>query len=169
MGRQVSSIAELQQVMMEETKKAMDKSSNDLIDEIKQSIDEVVYSYDPIRYERSDDLKESLELNENASSCTSDSASITIQHNLNKTHWFSVKNGNNVQYIPEIVTEGKYGIFKGEGIFAHGSEYHDIDPRFGTSWSKPRDYMKHAKEKLDGGGYLNRCLSPYLPSYVTVK
>lgn len=168
MSRQVSSIAELQQVMMEETKKVMDKSSNELINEIKQSVDEVVYNYSPVKYDRTHQLRESLEVDNSQSVSDGSQASIVIHHNTSNGGWFSVADGQYRMDIPEIVTHGAYGTFYGEGIEAHGVKYHTIDPN-GTEWGKERDYMKHAEEKLDGGGYLNRCLSPYLPSYVTVK
>ena len=169
MSIQVSSIAELQQVMMEETKKAMDKSSNELINEIKQSVDEVVYSYSPVRYDRTHQLRETLEVDNSQSVSDGTQASIVINHNTGKAGWFSVKDGQGRTDIPEIVTYGGYGYFYGEGLDVYGSSFHNINPSVGRSWSKSRDYMKHAEEKLDGGGYLNRCLSPYLPSYVTIK
>jgi hypothetical protein len=169
MAIQVSSIAELQRIMMEQVHEAMKDSENDLIDEIKQSIDEVVYSYNPVRYDRSEDLKNTLELDDAQSKLGIGTASITINHNKKKANWFSVKDGSKYNYVPETVVNGKYGAFKGEGIFAHGSEYHDIDPKYGTSWSKPRDYMKHTQKKLENGGYLTRCLSPHLPPHITIK
>lgn len=167
MAIQVSSIAELQQVMMQQTQEFMDKSADNLIDEIKQSIDETVYSYPKTTYNRSKDLQNTLEVDPSVSGGAIQ-ASIRVQHNTSNASWFSVKDGQGRFDIPEIVTYGAYGTFVGKGIEAHGRSYHEINPS-GTEWGSPRDYMQHAEDKLDGGGYLNRCLSPHLPSYVTIK
>ena len=168
MGIRISSFAELQQVIMQQTQEFMDKSVDNLIDEIKQSIDETVYSYQPVvRYNRSKDLQNTLEADPSVSG-NGTQASIRVQHNTNNASWFSVKDGQGRFDIPEIVTYGAYGTFRGEGVEAHGGSYHDIDPS-GTAWGKERDYMQHAEDKLDGGGYLTRCLSPHLPSYVIIK
>ena len=167
MAIQVSSIAELQQIMMQQTQEFMNKSADNLIDEIKQSIDETVYDYNPVRYDRTKGLQNSLEADPSVSGGGSQ-ASIRIQHNTSGGNWFSVADGQGRFDIPEIVTYGAYGTFRGTGIDAHGGDYHDINPS-GTAWGKARDYMQHAEDKLDGGGYLNRCLSPHLPSYVTIK
>lgn len=167
MAIQVSSIAELQRVMMQQVQEAMDKSADSLIDEIKQSINETVYSYQPDTYKRSKDLQKTLEIDPSVSG-NSTQASIRVQHNTSKAGWFSVKDGQGRFDIPEIVTYGAYGTFVGKGIEAYGRTYHTINPS-GTEWGKPRDYMQHAEDKLDNGGYLNRCLRPHLPSYVTIK
>ena len=167
MSIQVSSIAELQAEIIRQTQEFMNKSSDSLIDEIKQSVDEVVYSYKPHKYGRTNDLRDSLEVDPSVSGGGTQ-ASIRVRHNTSNTNWFSVADGQYRMDIPEIVTHGAYGTFYGEGIEAHGVKYHTIDPN-GTEWGKERDYMQHAEEKLDGDGYLNRCLSPYLPSYVTIK
>lgn len=168
MAIQVSSIAELQRVMMKQVQEAMEKSADSLIDEIKQSIDETVYNYEPVRYIRTNQLKDSLELDESQSSLSSTQTSITVKHNTNNALWFSVANGNIRKDIPEIVTYGAYGTYKGRGVYYNGSSYHNIDPLQNRKWGKSRDYMAHAEEKLKNGGYLNRCLSPHLPSHITI-
>jgi hypothetical protein len=167
MAIQVSSIEELKRVMMQQTQEFMNKSADNLIDEIKESIDETVYSYQPDTYNRSKDLQNTLEADPSVSG-NDTQASIRVQHNTSKAGWFSVKDGQGRFDIPEIVTYGAYGTFVGEGIEAHGRKYHTINPK-GTEWGKPRDYMQHAEDKLDNGVYLKRCLSSYLPSYVTIK
>ena len=167
MGRQVSSIAELQAEIMRQTQEFMNKSADSLVDEVKQSVDEVVYSYQPNTYGRTKNLRDSLEVDPSVSGGGTQ-ASIRVQHNTSKANWFSVADGQGRFDIPEIVTYGAYGTFVGEGIEAHGRKYHTINPN-GTAWGKPRDYMQHAEDKLDDGGYLTRCLSPHLPSYVTIK
>lgn len=169
MAIQVSSIAELEKVMMEQIQEYMEKSSDNLIDEIKQSLDETVYNYKPDRYIRTYQLKDTLELDESQSTTSNTQASMVVNHNTNNAVWFSVANGEIRKDIPEIVTgQKKYGTFVGQGVYAYGSDDHTINP-LGQDWSKPRDYMKHAEEKLEGYGYLNRCLSPHLPSYITIK
>jgi hypothetical protein len=162
----VSSIAELQRVMMEQVKEAMDESVEDLKDEIKESIDEVVYDYQPERYERTKTLKDSLA--QIGSSLTTRSASITVGHDTSQMDYFSVQDGSRRIDIPEIVTYGAYGTFKGQGVYAYGSDYHDIDPSKGREWSKPRDYMAHAEQKLEGYGYLRKCLANYLPPHIII-
>lgn len=163
MTMQVSSIAELEQLMISETQKAMDASSNDLIEEIKQSIDEVVYSYSPVRYGRTHALRESLESHSGGGG---GDASLLVNHNTGNAGWFSVKDGSGISTIPEIVTYGGYGTFVGWGEYAHGNAWHNINPS--GAWAGARDYMQHAEDKLDGGGYLHRCLSPYLPPYARI-
>lgn len=171
MAIQVSSIAELERVMMEQTQKFMEKSSNKLINEIEQSIDETVYSYNPDRYKRTKQLQKTLRLDKQQSTSGLKKASIVVNHNTDNAVWFSVGSGKLRKDIPEIVTYGAYGTIKGRGIYAYGSDYHDINPSLEQSkeWAKPRDYMKHAEEKLEGYGYLNRCLQSHLPSYVIIK
>lgn len=168
MAIQVSSIAELQRVMMEQIQECMEKSSDNLIGEIKQSLDETVYNYEPDRYIRTNQLKDTLELDESQSITSTTQASMVVNHNTDNAVWFSVANGEIRKDIPEIVTYGAYGTFVGQGVYAYGSDEHTINPR-GQVWSKPRDYMKHAEEKLEGYGYLNRCLSPHLPPHITIK
>ena len=143
-------------------------SEDNLIEEIKQSLDETVYSYEPDRYIRTNQLKDTLELDESQSITSTTQASMVVNHNTDNAVWFSVANGEIRKDIPEIVTYGAYGTFAGRGVYVYGSDEHTINPR-GRVWGKPRDYMKHAEEKLEGYGYLNRCLSPHLPSHITVK
>ena len=165
MGIVVNSIAQLQAIMMQQVKQAMDESVEDLKNEIEESIDEVVYDYTPVRYERNMTLKNSLA--QTGSSLSTHSASITIGHDTGEMDYFSVKDGTKRRDIPEIVTYGAYGTFKGVGVDAYGSDLHDIDPSKG-GWSKPRDYMSHAEQKLEGYGYLIRCLEDYLPPHITI-
>lgn len=159
MAIQIKNMAELEAVMMAEVAKAFKSSENDLIDEIKQSIDETVYNYQPVRYERNEDLKNTLE-------AKTVSTSMVVSHNTDKASWFSVKDGSDRKDIPEIVTYGAYGTYNGYGIDAHGGDYHNINPSSQT-WAKPRDYMKHAEEKVEGNGY--QFLAGHLPSYATIK
>lgn len=168
MAIQVSSIAELQKVIMEQIQECMEKSSDNLIGEIKQSLDETVYNYEPDPYIRTYQLKDTLELDESQSTTSNIRASMVVNHNTDNAVWFSVANGKIRKDIPEIVTYGAYGTFVGKGIYAYGRDEHTINPS-GQDWSKPRDYMKHAEEKLEGYGYLNRCLSPHLPPHITIK
>lgn len=158
MGIIVSSIAELEAVMMAEVANAFKKSENDLIEEIKQSIDETVYNYKPDRYERSGDLKNTLE-------AKTVQTSMVVSHNTDKASWFSVKDGSSRKDIPEIVTYGAYGTFVGEGVDAHGGIYHKIIPSL-QEWAKPRDYMQHAEEIVEGNGY--QFLQGHLPSYAKI-
>lgn len=167
----VSSIEELQKVMMQQVHEAMEKSSDELINEIQKSMDEVVYSYKPSYYSRTYSLKKTLESDYKKSYWNHLKASILIHHNKfgDNAEWTSVKSGNHYRNVPETVTQGKYGTFYGVGA---DEEYHNINPNTRNAlltWSKPRDYMKHAEEKLGGDGYLKRCLKPHLPSHITIK
>lgn len=163
----VSSIAELKRVMMEQVHEAMERASDDLIDEIKDSIDTVVYDYNPRRYERTESLKKSLRLNPQQSKHNIVRATITIDHDKNSATWASVKSGKRYRYAPETVTYGKYGTYVGEGA---DGEYHKIlpDEPENKVWSKPRDYMAHAKQQLEGDGYLRKCLDDHLPPHITI-
>ena len=166
----VSSIAELQMEMMRQVKEIMDKSVLDLEDEIKESIDKVVYEgyKNPhMRYDRTNTLKNSL--SQTGSSLTARNASITIGHDPSQMDYFSVKDNSRRMDIPEIVTgQKKYGTFKGRGVYAYGGDYHDINPSKGIGWSKPRDYIAHAEQKLEGYGYLRKCLENHLPPHITI-
>lgn len=160
MAIRVKSMAELEAAMMAEVANAFKKSENDLIEEIKQSIDETVYSYKPVRYKpRSGDLKNTLE-------AKTVQTSMVVSHNTDKASWFSVADGSKCKDIPEIVTYGAYGTYKGYGIDAHGGDYHDINPS-SQEWAKPRDYMKHTEEIVEGNGY--QFLEKHLPSYARIK
>lgn len=176
MAIQVSSIAELERVMMEQIHEAMKDSEDDLIDEIKQSIDEVVYQayQNPHqKYKRTYSLKETLRSNPASSKYNSKRATIAISHDKTQSDWYSVKSGNHYYNVPERVVEGSYGTFNGIGKatpYSQDGERHNINPSASDSqkWSKPRDYMKHAEEKLEGDGYLNKCLARHLPSHMKI-
>lgn len=155
----INSVAELELALMSETEKIFQKSENDLINEIKDSIDEVVYSYEPDRYWRSGGLKNSLVAN-------TVPTSLIVTHDVNKTTWFSVKDGKKRKDIPEIVTYGGYGRYRGYGVDAYGGDFHDIDPAPWKEWAKPRDYMQHAEEKVIANGYA--FIRKHLPSYATI-
>ena len=156
----INSVAELEMALMSEAEKIFKRSEKDLINEIKDSIDEVVYySYTPKRYDRNYELKKTLVAN-------TVPTSLVVTHDTSKSSWFSVKDGSKRTDIPEIVTYGGYGTFKGEGIDAHGSKYHDIDPASWKAWAKPRDYMQHAEDKIIANGYA--FIKKHLPSYATI-
>jgi hypothetical protein len=157
----INSVSELHLALMSETEKIFKKSEKDLINEIKDSIDEVVYdSYDPIRYNRSGDLKNTLVAN-------TQNTTLIVSHDINKASWFSVKDGKKFKDVPDVVVgQKKYGTFKGYGIDAHGGDYHDIEPTSWKAWARPRDYMQHAENKIIANGYA--FIRKHLPTNVTI-
>lgn len=172
----VKSIAELKRVIMEQVHKAMEESSNELIKEIQDSVDEVVYDAyqnSKMKYERTYSLKETLRSNSADSKYNTRRATIAINHDKKQSDWYSVKSGNHYYNVPETVVYGRYGTFTGYGKatpYSADGEKHYILPNalHNHKWSKPRDYMRHAEEKLEGYGYLNKCLARHLPSHIRI-
>ena len=172
----VKSIAELQRVMMEQVHKAMEESSDELINEIQDSVDEVVYKAyqnSEMTYERTKSLQKTLRSNPADSKHNTQRATIAIDHDKKQSDWYSVKSGNHYYNVPERVVNGHYGTFTGIGKatpYSADGQKHNIVPnaRHNHQWSKPRDYMKHAEEKLEGYGYLNKCLVRHLPSHIKI-
>lgn len=156
----IKSVADLELILAKEVNKIFQKSEKDLIKEIQKSIDEVVYTYDPVRYDRSGDLKKTLQAN-------TYNTELIVDHDKSKAGWFSVKDGSKFTDVPEVVTgQKKYGTFVGEGIDAHGSKYHDIRPESWRAWARPRDYMQQAEENIEANGY--QFIRKHLPSYATL-
>ena len=157
MAIQVSSIAELQRVMMEETQRAMIKTEEDMIEIIERRIDKEVYqTYTPKFYKRTYSLKGSL----NTGTYEPDSKRIRsyINHDPYYAKWYSVKDGEKFEDVPTVVSLGRYGTFNGVG---YDGQIHHLNPS-GTKWGEPRWYMYMTdKEYMDA-------LSWKLPSNVTV-
>lgn len=145
MAIQVSSISELQKVMMSMVKSAMKSESDWLVNYTKDIVQETVYdAYEPDMYDRTFQLKDSVDIVKTKASV--DSYSMTVGHNLKGIYWHSVKDYHKVG-VPEIVTYGKYGTYIGGGYDQYGNyTYHDITPN-GT-YSRPRPYMDKTVEKL---------------------
>lgn len=154
---QVSSIAELQRVIMEETQRAMIKTEDDMVMIIGDRIDKEVYqAYTPNSYNRTGDLKSSLD----TGTCVWSPQRIQsyIRHDPYYANWRSVKYGTKFSSVPEVVSYGGYGTFNGEG---YDGQRHTLNPS-GTQWGKPRYYMYMTdREYMDA-------LSWRLPSCCTV-
>lgn len=158
----IKSVADLELILAQEVNKIFKRSEQDLVKEIQNSIDEVVYkAYTPtVRYNRSGDLKNTLRAH-------TYNTELIVDHDKSKAGWFSVKDGKKFTDVPEVVTgQKRYGTFRGYGVNAHGGNFHDIEPASWKEWSKPRDYMKHAEESIEANGY--KFIRKHLPSYATL-
>lgn len=108
-----------------------------LVDVVKKRIDDDVYSYDPIEYERTNELKESV-INTNAE-INGNNISVQIKHDTNlinsyspNQHMSAINGEDSSDIIPYIVHEGKSGKIFGEGV-----------------WTEPRPYMDNAREEIE--------------------
>ena len=160
MAIQVSSIAELQRVMMEETERAMIKTEDDMLDIISRRIDKEVYqAYKPDPnngYQRTYGLRSSLNTGTNA--IDTEHIESYINHDTNYANWYSVKDGAKFDEVPWVVSMGMYGTFNGVG---YDGQMHHLNPS-GTKWGQSRFYMfMTEKEYMDA-------LSWRLPSDCTV-
>jgi hypothetical protein len=132
----VSSIAELQRVMMEETQRAMIKTEDTMLEDISERINKEVYqAYTPKVYERTGDLKRSL--NSGTYEVNPQRIRSYVNHDPNYANWYSVKDGTRFEGVPDVVSFGYYGTFEGVG---YDGQMHRINPN-GTAWGKPRYYM----------------------------
>ena len=144
MAIQVSSIAELQRVMMEQVKDAMENTSHWLINEVKDVVDKTVYdAYNPDVYDRTDTLINSIDITDTKGS--NRYYSLTVGHQ--PSYWHSIGEGV-IDYVPYIVHYGKTGTYVGMGENQHGQYvYHSIQPK-GTPYGRPRPYMDRAVKSL---------------------
>lgn len=157
MAIQVNSIAELQKVMMDMVEDAMDDTSDFLVDKTREIIDKTVYDvYKPKYYHRTNYLRDSVDIIDFERS--NKRYSMTIGHNKDNFDWFSIGE-HTIDYVPEIVTYGKYGTYRGYGTDQMGIwRYHDTTPS--GSYSKPRPYMdKTVKALKSNNTYLNQLKS----------
>lgn len=146
----VKNIAELRALMMQKVREGMENTEDYVIEETKSTIDKVVYDkYEPDRYYRTFHLRDSIDTISRKSSARK--YSMIIGHKTDD--WFSIGEFV-IDYVPKIVTEGKYGTYKGMGIDQFGElSYHDTTPK--GSYSKPRPYMDETVKSLkDGNKYL---------------
>lgn len=153
----VKSIAELKKAMMNLVKDSMDENKDWLIQETKDKVDEVVYDiYDPVRYFRTNYLKDSIDIINDKQS--SRRYSITVGHNLDNRDWFSIGEFT-INYVPQIVTYGKYGTFIGMAYDQFGNYTpHDTTPK--GSYSRPRPYMDKTVEELKSNNkYLHQIVN----------
>lgn len=146
MAIQVSSIAELQRVMMEQIQEAMDNTSHWLINEVKDSVNKTVYeAYTPSQdgYDRTETLINSIDITDTQGS--NRYYSITIGHQ--PSYWHSIGQGV-IDYVPQIVHNGKVGTFIGFGEDQNGVYRHHYIVPNGTPYGKPRPYMDNAVKSL---------------------
>ena len=172
----VSSIAELQREMMRQVKSAMKAESDWLVDYTKDVVQKTVYDvYEPVQggYERTGQLKDSIDITQTKDSGTS--YSMTVGHNLKGVYWHSVKDYRKVG-VPYIVHYGKTGSYPRKKIYGgavgydqHGNypTYHNIDPS-GKIYGRRRPYMDNTVKALQTSGLYLRKIATNLGSSVTV-
>ena len=144
MAIQVSSIAELQQVMMQQVKEAMQRTEYYVLAQTKTTIDKEVYNkYQPNTYYRTYYLRDSVDVVDRNSG--RNYYSMTVGHQP-QADWFSIGE-HTIKYVPEIVTYGKYGTYIGYGLDQFGNmRYHNTTPN--GAYSKPRPYMSKTVDTL---------------------
>ena len=158
MAKQVSSITELQQLMMQMVEDAMDDSADWVVKETKEMVDKVVYiAYTPKVYCRTDYLKDSIDVVDMSRSRRH--YSMTIGHNKDGLDWWSISE-HAINYVPTIVTYGAVGTYVGWGDDQFGRRrYHNIQPK-GKAYGRPRPYMDRTVETLKSGNkYLNKVVA----------
>lgn len=165
MAIQVSSIAELERVMMEQVMQGIQDTEDFLINETKDAVDKTVYQqYQPNKYQRTYTLRDSIQItnrHKNLNNC-----GVTVGHN-DTANWFSI--GDGITYdTPYIVSEGKYGTFVGWADDQFGNYIlHNTTPK--GSYSKPRRYMDEAVQSLKSGDKYLKYLVATMGSGVTIK
>lgn len=167
MAIQVSSIEELQKVIMERVKQGINNTENYLINETQKTIKKEVYDKyknPKRRYKRTYTLRDSVQVT-NRNNGTFHYG-ITIGHNQT-ANWFSI--GDGITYdTPYIVTYGTYGTFIGMADNQFGIyRYHDTTPN--GSYSRPRPYMDITVEKLKDGNMYLKHLAKTIGGNVRVK
>ena len=168
MAIQVSSIAELQRVMMKQVKSAMKAESDWLVNYTKDIVDKTVYDvYDPEVYERTGKLRDSIDIVKTKDG--GNSYSMTVGHNLRGVYWHSVADYRNVG-VPYIVHYGKTGTYRGVGYDQHGNypTYHNISPR-GKIYGSRRPYMDYTVKALQTSDLYVKKIASNLGSGVTIR
>ena len=132
----VKSIDELHRVMMQQAKKAMQHTEDNMTEIIGERIEKNVYqAYTPTVYERTGGLKSSLTTE--TYSLGANRVRSLINHDPTYANWYSVQDGSKFEDVSEVVSFGSYGTFNGIG---HDGYMHHLNPA-GTRWGKPRFYM----------------------------
>ena len=165
MAIQVSSIAELQRVMMQQVSQGIQKTEGYLVDETKNTIDEVVYKkYTPKKYKRTYTLRDSVQITQRHNGMNN--CGVTVGHN-DTASWFSI--GDGVTYnTPSIVTNGTYGVFIGMADDQFGNYiYHNTTPN--KIYGRPRRYMDATVNKLEQGNKYLQHLANTIGNNVTVR
>ena len=168
MAIQVSSIAQLQRVMMQQVKSAMKAESDWLVDYTKDMVQKTVYDvYNPEVYERTGQLKDSIDVIQTKDAGVS--YSMTVGHNLKGVYWHSVADYRKVG-VPYIVHYGKTGTYRGVGYDQHGAypTYHNIDPR-GKVYGRRRPYMDYTVKALQTSNLYLRNIVANLGGRATIR
>ena len=156
MAIQVSSIAELEKVMIDKVREAMYDTEVNMAETISERINENVYqAYRPKFYNRTYSLRSSL--NTGTYDVSATKIRSYINHDPHYASWYSVKDGEKFDEVPYVVSFGRAGTFVGEG---YDGEFHTLVPS--GAWGRPRYYMYMTDRE-----YMN-ALSWHLPSSVTV-
>ena len=140
----VTSYSQLLAELQKARDKALKSAGEKTVDVVKDRVDKDVYAMskgEPAVYERTYELRESLVSDDFKAS--GNTAEITIKHDTSQIHstapnqHYSVVDGSSsVDYIANIVHDGKSG-----HIFNFGY------------WTEPRPYMSNAKEIMKDGKY----------------
>lgn len=164
MAIQVSSIAELQRVMMQQVMQGIQDTEDFLVNEAKDAVNETVYKqYDPDKYKRTYVLRDSIQITNRHSNLNN--CGVTVGHN-DTANWFSI--GDGITYdTPSIVTYGKYGTFKGWADDQFGNYIlHNTTPKI--AYGKPRRYMDEAVQSLKSGDKYLKHLVATMGNGVTI-
>lgn len=138
----VKSWKDLEKALMKARDKALEGTGGRAKELVKDRIDKDVYSVaSPSVYKRTYELRESIQPSKVKSN--GDTAELEIGHDTSligsyspNQHYSVVDGSSSVDYIAEIVHDGKSGKIFGEGF-----------------WTKKRPYMDNAKEEMKDGKY----------------
>ncbi|HZJ98757.1 MAG TPA: hypothetical protein VFC79_02055 [Tissierellaceae bacterium] len=149
----VKTWSQLEKALQQARDKALKGASEKAKDLVKDRIDKDVYSvYSPNSYERTYDLKESVEPSDIKSN--GNVSEIKISHNEDKIrstgnqHRSVVDGKSSASSIAEIVHNGKTGAIGQRGYWRDAPWYDN-----GDAFAHSRPYMDNAKKEMKDGKY----------------
>lgn len=152
----ISKWSELNDAILSTIQQASIEANEEMKEVVEDSIDEVVYdAYEPEWYERSYDLKHSLDTE--VIEVSFKGLKTKIYHDLNKInpnenlfqHWSIVFDKDVSEYIPYIVHEmGSHNLWQGEYAF-----------------TKPRPYMDFAEAQIEDGNLYGKAMKRALDKH----
>lgn len=149
----VKTYKELEKALMKARDKALKGTGEKTKVLVKDRIDKDVYdTYTPNSYERSYDLRESVEPSDIRSK--GNISEVKISHNEDKIrsvgnqHRSVVDGRSSSHSIAEIVHNGKTGAIYQSGYWKDAPWYRSDD-----TFAKPRPYMDNAKKEMEDGKY----------------
>ena len=152
----VSSYSALLAELQKARDKALKGAGEKAVDVAKDRVDKDVYAtYNPKQYNRTGQLRDSIDASEVKSS--GNTAEVKISHNTDEIHatppnqHYSVVDGkSSVESIAEIVHNGRTGAIGQSGYWKDAPWYDE-----GDAFAVPRPYMDNAREELENGKYKN--------------